>query len=77
MACSRGHNYADQKSQSLRTSTYFSKQSLGEAPSLYIMGQINDTFRMKRNETYEGKIVPLDPPSGISLFFKDCVDANA
>ena len=26
---------------------------------------------------YEGKMVPLAPPSGISLFFKDCVEARA
>jgi hypothetical protein len=24
--------------------------------------------------TYDGKMVPLAPPSGISLFFSDCVD---
>jgi hypothetical protein len=25
---------------------------------------------------YEGRMVPFAPPSGISLFFNDCVDAR-
>jgi len=44
-------------SESVLTSTYFSKQRLGRAPS-------------------EGKIVPLAPPSGISLFLSDWVAAK-
>ena len=30
----------------------------------------------RRENTNEGKIVPLAPPSGISLFFSDCVAAR-
>ena len=26
--------------------------------------------------TYEGRMVPFAPPSGMSLFFKDCVEAS-
>jgi hypothetical protein len=31
----------------------------------------------KQKNTNEGRIVPLAPPSGISLFFNDCVEPNA
>lgn len=57
------------------TSTYFSKQSFGFASSLD--RSVRSGIEVIESNTYEGKIVPLAPPSGMSLFFSDCVDAKA
>lgn len=57
------------------TSTYFSKQSLGLAPMLDNCSLDYRTHEQK-GAAYEGRMVPLAPPSGISLFFNDCVEAR-
>lgn len=38
-------------------------------------GQLREDSRVVE-VTYEGKMVPLAPPSGISLFLSDCVEAK-
>lgn len=54
---------------------FLETQSRARSNSTQMM---NVNFKHSSNieYTHEGKIVPLAPPSGISLFFKDWVDAN-
>ena len=72
---SRPHN--SMMKGNARTSTYFSKHNLGFSPSLPTREHPIDRHRKSLQDTYEGKIVPFAPPSGISLFLSDCVDASA
>jgi hypothetical protein len=57
------------------TSTYFSKHSLGLAPSLH---DVDIVIYARRGwiETHEGRMQPFAPPSGMSLFLSDWVDAR-